>query len=86
MSDDKSKQGNAGGTSDDLPEVLLLKDVAALLRCSVSTIKRGLRAKVFPVPPLPGIDRRLRWSKAAVLQWLEVGGPGNPRRHRRGRR
>ena len=52
MSEDKSKQENADGTSDDLPEVLMLKDVAKVLRCSESTIKRGLRAKVFPVPAI----------------------------------
>ena len=60
--------------ADELPEVLLLDDVAALLRCSPSTIKRRLRAHVFPVPPLPGIDKRPRWSKAMLLQWLAVGG------------
>ena len=47
-----------------LPEVLFIDDVAALLRCSPSTIKRRLRARVFPVAPLPGIDKRPRWSKA----------------------
>ena len=62
--------------ADGLPEVLLLDDVAALLRCSPSTIKRRLRAHVFPVPPLPGIDKRPRWSKAMLLQWLAVGGSG----------
>ena len=64
------------GGADGLPEVLLLDDVAALLRCSPSTIKRRLRAHVFPVPPLPGIDKRPRWSKAMLLQWLAVGGSG----------
>ena len=62
------------GDMDPLPEVLFLEDVAALLRCSPSTIKRRLRAHVFPVAPIQGIDKRPRWSKAAVLQWLAVGG------------
>ena len=66
-----------------LPEVLLLDDVAALLRCSPSTIKRRLRARVFPVAPLAGIDKRPRWSKAAVLRWLKVGGSGDAVRGRR---
>ena len=43
---------------------LFIDDVAALLRCSPSTIKRRLRARVFPVAPLPGVDKRPRWSKA----------------------
>ena len=64
----------ADGDMDPLPEVLFLEDVAALLRCSPSTIKRRLRAHIFPVAPIQGIDKRPRWSKAAVLQWLAVGG------------
>ncbi len=70
---------------DELPEVLFLEDVAALLRCSPSTIKRRLRAHVFPVAPLPGIDKRPRWSKAALAQWLTVGGAGRPLLGRRRR-
>ena len=68
-----------------LPEVLFMDDVAALLRCSPSTIKRRLRARVFPVAPLPGIDKRPRWSKAALLEWLAAGGSGQAVRGR-GRR
>ena len=59
---------------DGLPAVLFLEELAALLRCSPSTIKRRLRARVFPVAPLPGIDARPRWSTAAVRQWLVTGG------------
>ena len=62
--------------ADELPAVLFLEDMAELLRCSTTTIKRRLRARVFPVAPLPGIDKRPRWSKAAVLHWLAVGGGG----------
>ena len=69
-----------GGDIDDWPEVLLLADLAELLRCSPSTIKRRLRAGIFPVPPLPGIDRKWRWSKAAVWKWLEASGRLPPRR------
>ena len=71
--------------ASDLPEVLFLEDVAKLLRCSPSTVKRRLRARVFPVPPLPGIDKRPRWSKAALLRWIEVGGVGTTERGRRRR-
>lgn len=59
---------------DDLPDVLFLGDLAALLRCHPKTIRRRIDARVFPVAPIPGIDRRPRWSKAAVLQWLAAGG------------
>ncbi|MCY4658541.1 MAG: hypothetical protein OXF93_01825 [Acidobacteria bacterium] len=71
--------------TDGLPEVLFLDDLAKLLRCSPSTIKRRVRARVFPVAPLPGIDKRPRWSKAMVLQWLAVGGPGDGAGRRRRR-
>ena len=74
-----------GGGADTLPEVLFMDDVAKLLRCSPSTIKRRLRARVFPVAPLPGIDKRPRWSKAALLEWMAVGGSGRAVRGR-GRR
>ena len=62
--------------SDELPDVLFLEDLAALLRCHPKTIKRRLDANVFPVAPIPGIDSRLRWSKAAVLKWLASCGKG----------
>ena len=71
--------------ADALPEVLFLDDVAKLLRCSPSTIKRRLRARVFPVAPLPGIGKRPRWSKAALLEWIATGGSGRAVRGR-GRR
>ena len=73
--------GSAG--TEGLPAVLLLDDVAALLRCSTTTIKRRLRARVFPVAPLAGIDKRPRWSRAALLRWLESGGSGDAVRGRR---
>ena len=71
---------------DALPEVLFADDVAALLRCSRSTLERRVRARVFPLAPIHGVDKRPRWSKVAVLQWLAVGGPsGRPVRRRRRR-
>ena len=68
-----------------MPEVLFLEDVAALLRCSPSTLKRCLRARVVPVAPIQGIDKRPRWSRVAVMQWLSVGGAGAPPASRRRR-
>ncbi len=69
-----------------LPEVLFVEDVAALMRCSRSTLERRVKARVFPLAPIRGIDKRWRWSKTAVLQWLALGGPsGGPARRRRSR-
>ena len=55
-----------------LPQILLIGDLAKLLRCSVSTIRRRVRSKDFPVAPLPSIDRKLRWSTAAVCDWIDA--------------
>ncbi len=71
--------------SDELPDVLFLEELAALLRCHPKTIRRRLDAHVFPVAPIPGIDRRPRWSKAAVLEWLATGA-GCRKPTRKGRR
>ncbi len=84
MSDERGRTDSDGG-AENLPEVLFIEDVAALLRCSPSTIQRRLRAHVFPVAPLPGIDKRPRWSRAALMQWLEAGGSGGAVRGRRRR-
>ena len=84
MNEREDRAAHASG-SETLPDVLFLDDVAALLRCSPSTIKRRLRARVFPVAPLPGIDKRHRWSKTAVLAWLAAGGSRAAGRGRRRR-
>lgn len=69
-----------------LPEVLFVEDMAALMRCSRSTLERRVKARAFPLAPIRGIDKRWRWSKTAVLQWLALGGPsGKPARGRRSR-
>ena len=69
-----------------LPEVLFVEDLAALLRCSRWTLERRVKAGVFPLAPIQGVDKRWRWSKAAVMRWLAMGGPsGAPARQRRRR-
>ena len=56
---------------DQLPPVLFLPEVALLLRCSESTITRRIGDGTFPVHPLPSIDRRPRWSRDRLLEWIE---------------
>ena len=58
----------------DLPAVLVIGDVARLLRCSPVTIRRRLHAHAFPVAPLPSIDKKLRWSARAIFDWIDAGG------------
>src|SRR5216683_3070890 len=66
------------------PDVLFIEDVARMLRTSRSTIERRRRAGTFPIPELPGIDGRPRWSRQAVERYLESTNEG--KRPRRGRR
>ena len=70
---------------EDWPLVLFIGDVAELLRCSPSTIKRRLRARTFPVLPLPGIDKRLRWSRESIERYLHGIDPPMTSRGRRKR-
>ena len=65
------------------PEVLFIEDVAGILRTSRSTIERRRRAGTFPIPELPSIDGRPRWSRQAVDRFLASSDGG--RRPRRGR-
>ncbi len=52
--------------------VLLIGDVVKLRCCSVSTIRRRVRSRDFPVASLPSIDKKLRWSAAAVCDWIDA--------------
>ena len=62
------------GRLDGLPDVLFVEDLAMVFRCSPSTIRRRLRARVLTIPTLPGVDKRPRFSRAAVEAWLVRGG------------
>ena len=57
-----------------LPDVITLRELAGVLRCSESTIKRRLRARVFPIPTLRGVDKRWRFAKTAVIRFLDSNG------------
>ncbi|MEO7189991.1 MAG: helix-turn-helix domain-containing protein [Vicinamibacterales bacterium] len=62
---------------------MFLDELAALLRVSRSTIERRRREGTFPIPELSALDRRPRWSRHAVQQYLASG--AGPVRGRRGR-
>ncbi len=55
-------------------EVLTLEELATVLFTSPTTIKRRLRTGTFPIRPLLGIDKRKRWSRTAVREYLDTGG------------
>lgn len=63
-------------SSDDIPVVCFLDDVARVLRTSRRTIEKARRARTFPIPEIKGIDKRPRWSGAAVRKFIETGATG----------
>ena len=71
---------DGGVRLDSLGDVLTIEELAQLLRCSVSTVKRRLRDGVFPIPPLQGIDSKFRFSKISVRRYLDSGVPVRARR------
>lgn len=62
-----------GSRLDDFPDLLFVAHVAAFFDCSTATVSRRVHDGTFPVPPLPAIDRKLRWSRAQLRAWLETG-------------
>jgi hypothetical protein len=64
-------------------DVLFMDDLARVLRTSRSTIERRRRVGTFPIPELPSIDERPRWSRQAVERYLSSSSGGmRPRRGR----
>ena len=63
-------------SADTLPAVLVISEIAALLRTSVRTVRRQLRAGTFPITPMTtpmhqmGFDRKYRWARHDVEQYL----------------
>lgn len=53
--------------------VLFLEDVCRVLKVSRRTVERLRRHGAFPVPELPALDKRPRFSRAAVEAYLEQG-------------
>ena len=60
-------------TDDPIPAVLFIADLARVLRTSRRNIERMRRARAFPIPELPQIDKRARWSGEAVRRFLASG-------------
>lgn len=56
---------------EDFGDVLMVDELAQVLGTSVRTIERQERAGVFPIPQLPGIDRKRRYAKAVIAAYLK---------------
>jgi hypothetical protein len=53
-----------------LPEVLFVADLARVLRMSRRAIDRARKFRTFPIPQLPALGGRPRWSRVAVERFL----------------
>jgi hypothetical protein len=51
-------------------DVLFIDDLVRLLRVSRPTLERLRRRHAFPIPELPKLDNRPRWSRQAVEKFL----------------
>jgi hypothetical protein len=58
-------------TPDPLPAVYFIEDLCRELRISRRTIERLLRARAFPIPELPALDKRHRWSPGGVERFIQ---------------
>jgi hypothetical protein len=65
----------------EIPDVCFIADVARALRTSETTVRKLRRHRAFPIEELPSIDKRPRWSGAAVRRYLD--GQTESRRLRR---
>jgi hypothetical protein len=54
----------------NIPAVCLVADLARILKVSRRQIDRLRQHGAFPIPELPSLDRRARWSGAAVEAFL----------------
>lgn len=52
------------------PDILFQKDLARELRCSERTILTRRKNGTLPIPELPYIDKRPRWSRKDVERYL----------------
>lgn len=59
--------------SSEIPpttNVLFIEDLVRILRMSRATLDRRRKARAFPIPELPALDNRPRWSRASVELYL----------------
>ncbi len=62
--------------------VLFIDDVARELRMSRRSIERLRRHGAFPIPTMPSLDKRARWSSDAVDAFKSQHAENSTRRSR----
>lgn len=68
---------------DACGDVLFIDELAEVIGSSRRQINRLRALNAFPIPTIESIDRRARWSKTVVRQWLEGTRQPVSVRHRR---
>jgi len=66
----------------DRPAVFFLADICRELRVGKTTVEKLRRHGCFPIKELPPLDKRPRWSRAAVDAYLAETQTQAPRRRR----
>jgi hypothetical protein len=55
----------------EIPPVCFDADLCRILDLKLRTLKRRRKTGAFPIPALPSLDRRHRYSRADVIRFLE---------------
>lgn len=59
-------------SSVEAEPVVLIDELAGMLKTSVRTLQRQIRAGALRIPEMERLDHRHRWSRAVVLQHIEA--------------
>jgi hypothetical protein len=65
--------------AESKPAVMFDADVCQELRISLRTLKRLRRARVFPIPELPSLDKRHRYARRDVDAYIAREPPAKRR-------
>lgn len=63
--------GDTHVAHEAIPAVCFIDDVARHIKSSRRTISRLRRFGAFPIPELPSIDNRARWSGEQVKAYID---------------
>ena len=69
-----------------IPAVCFVEDVCRILRVSRTTLDKLRRHGAFPIAEMRSLDKRPRWSGAAVLDFMREQASPKVRRQPWGRR
>lgn len=67
----------------DIPAVCFDEDITLVLKVRLRTLQKIRRAGAFPIPELPRLDKRHRYSRRDVIAFLERDDSGRSAAFRR---